>query len=159
MSTRNTIILYTMYSVLDSRQFLTSPLCYAANIVKLGCPSSVRPSTFSNIFFFDATVAIEAKLHTGPQLVEGTKLCSRSLGHITKTIARPIYGKNPLFLFFSSPEPTGQWPWDLVCSNGDGPIIICSHDEPGLTLTSFYGKAKFGPFGKNHMKSHFKEIF
>ena len=29
----------------------------------------------------------------------------------------PIYGKNPLK--FSSPEPEGGSPWDLVCSIGD----------------------------------------
>ena len=35
---------------------------------------------------------------------------------MTKMAATSIYGKN---LLKSSPEPEGQWPWDLVCSIGD----------------------------------------
>ena len=37
----------------------------------------------------------------------------------------------------SSPEPKGHWPCGLVCSIGDGPIIVCSNDDPRLTLTYF----------------------
>ena len=41
---------------------------------------------------------------------------------------------------FSSPEPKGQWPCGLVCSIG--PIIVCSNDDPRLTLTYFTAKSK-----------------
>ena len=38
----------------------------------------------------------------------------------------------------SSPEPPGRLPWNLVYSIGDsGPIIICSNDDPGMTMTYF----------------------
>ena len=40
----------------------------------------------------------------------------------------------------SSPEPKGQWPCGLVCSIG--PIIVCSNDDPRLTLTYFTAKSK-----------------
>ena len=36
-----------------------------------------------------------------PPWVGGTKVCSRGLGHMTKMDATPIYGKNPLKIFFS----------------------------------------------------------
>ena len=31
----------------------------------------------------------------------GTKVCSNGAGHMTKMAATPIYGKNPLKIFFS----------------------------------------------------------
>ena len=31
----------------------------------------------------------------------GTKVCSNAPGHVTKMAAMPIYGKNPLKIFFS----------------------------------------------------------
>ena len=39
----------------------------------------------------------------------------------------------------SSPEPKGLWPCGLVCSIG--PIIVCSHDDPRLTLTYFMARS------------------
>ena len=54
----------------------------------------------------------------------------------------------------SSPEPPGHLPWNLVCSIGDsGPIIICSNDDPGMTMTLFYSKVKFGHLGFSMGKS------
>ena len=39
---------------------------------------------------------------------------------------------------FSSLELLGRFPINLVCSIGDsGPIIVCSNDDPGMTLTYF----------------------
>ena len=40
------------------------------------------------------------------------------LGHMTNMAAMPIYGKT--LKKSSSPEPIGQWPWNLVCS------IVCA---------------------------------
>ena len=42
----------------------------------------------------------------------------------------------------SSSEPKSQWPCDLVCSIGAlGPIIVCSNDDPRLTLTYFAARS------------------
>ena len=35
----------------------------------------------------------------------------------------------------SSPEPAGRFPRNLVCSIGAQPIIVCSNDDPRVTLT------------------------
>ena len=45
------------------------------------------------------------------------KIYTKFFGHMTKMADTPIYGKK--LLKISSPEPEGQWPWDLVCSIGD----------------------------------------
>ena len=45
----------------------------------------------------------------------GMKDCSNGPGHMTKMAATPIYGKNPLKIFFSRTRR----PMDLVCSIGD----------------------------------------
>ena len=39
----------------------------------------------------------------------------------------------------SSLEPKGQWPCGLVCSIG--PSIVCSNDDPRLTLTYFTARS------------------
>ena len=50
---------------------------------------------------------VEAKFHVETQVDWGTKVCSRGLGHMTKTAAMPIYMvKTPQNSF--SPEPKGQ---------------------------------------------------
>ena len=40
---------------------------------------------------------------------QGMKVCSGNLGHMTRTAATPIYGKNPLKIFFSGTK----WPMNL----------------------------------------------
>ena len=62
---------------------------------------SVRPSTFSNIFSSETTGPIELKFHMETPYDGGTKVCSNVPGHMTKMAAMPIYGKNPLKIFFS----------------------------------------------------------
>ena len=65
-------------------------------------PSSVvRPSTISNIFSSETTGPIELKFHMETPYDGGTKVCSNGPGHMTKMAAMPIYGKNPLRIFFS----------------------------------------------------------
>ena len=65
-------------------------------------PPSVRPSlTISNIFFSKTACPIKAKFYVEPTWVEGTKVCSRHLGHMTKMAATLIYNKNPSKIFFS----------------------------------------------------------
>ena len=61
-------------------------------------------------------------------------------GHMTKMAAMPIYGKNPSKIFFSGtggPISTklGMKHWGLQ------PIIVCSNDDPGVTLTYFMARS------------------
>ena len=43
-----------------------------------------------------------------------------------------------------SPEPPGWLPWNLVCSIGElGSIIVCSNDDPRMTMTYFIPKINF----------------
>ena len=63
--------------------------------------SVVRPSTISNIFSSGTTGPIELKFHMETPENGGTKVCSNGPGHMTKMAAMPIYGKNPLKIFFS----------------------------------------------------------
>ena len=75
-----------------------------------------------------------------PPWVGGTKVCSRHLGHMTKMVATPIYGKNPSKVFFSrngGPILTklGMYHWGLQ------PIVVCSNDDPGVTLTYFTARS------------------
>ena len=63
-------------------------------------PSVVRPSTFSNIFSSETTGPIKLKFHMETPRDVGTKVCSNGPGHMTKMAATPIYGKNPLKIFF-----------------------------------------------------------
>ena len=80
-------------------------------------PSSVRPSTFSNIFSSETTWPIKAKFYVEPPWEGGTKVCINGPGHMTKMAAMPIYGKN--LKKSSSPEPAGRFPRNLLYSIGD----------------------------------------
>ena len=53
--------------------------------------------------------------------------------------ARPYMVKT---LQKSSPEPVDPFPRNFVC-RGLQPIIICSNDDPGLTLTYFTTRSNF----------------
>ena len=69
------------------------------------------------------------------------KIYQHDAGHMTKMAATPIYGKNPSKICFSGnggPISTklGMLHWELK------PIIFCSNNDPGVTLTYF--KVKFG---------------
>ena len=63
--------------------------------------SAVRPSTFSNIFSSETTGPIKLKFYMETPRDPGTKVCSNGPDHMTKMAAMPIYGKNPLKIFFS----------------------------------------------------------
>ena len=59
---------------------------------------------------------------------------------MTKMAAMPIYGKKPSKIFFSGtggPISTklGMYHW------GVQPIIVCSNDDPGVTLTYFMARS------------------
>ena len=62
------------------------------------------------------------------------KIYTKYSGHMTKMSAMPIYGKNPLKIFFSrTRRPVtlglGMQHW------GCGAYQVCSNDDPKLTLT------------------------
>ena len=75
-----------------------------------------------------------------PPWVEGTKVCSRHLGHVTKMAATPRYGKNPSKMFFSG----AGWPISTKLGmqhRGLLLMIVCSNDDPGVTLTYFTARS------------------
>ena len=45
------------------------------------------------------------------------EIYTKYFGHMIKMAAMPIYGKNPLKIFFSRTRKPVTW--DLVCSSGD----------------------------------------
>ena len=95
------------------------------------CPSTI----FKDLFLQNRWVS-QSQISCGAsQWDGGTKVYSRGLGHMTKMAAMPIYGKNPSEIFSRTKGPLTC---GLVCSNGAlGPIIVCSNDDPRLTLTYF----------------------
>ena len=99
-----------------------------------------RRSQCSKIFFSETAGPIKAKFYVEPLWVGGTKVCSWDPGHMTKMAAMPIYGKNSKKIFFSrtgGPIPTK--PGMKHC--GVQPIIVCSNDDPGVTLTYFTARS------------------
>ena len=83
-----------------SRRLIGELIVYPWSGVRRRTSSVVR-SQCSNIFFSETAWPIKAKFYVEPPWVEGTKFCSRHLGHMTKMAATPIYGKNPSKIFFS----------------------------------------------------------
>ena len=61
------------------------------------------------------------------------KICYHNPGHMTEMAATPIYGKNPSKFFFSGTE--GPISTKLL------PIIVCSNDDSGVTLTNFTSRS------------------
>ena len=113
-------------------------------------PASIRrPSfTISNIFFSKTDWPIKAKFNVEPPLVGGTKVCSRHLCHMTKMAATPIYGKTPSTLQNRRAEFHETW---YVASGT--PIIVCSTDDPGVTLTYFTARSNLVNLGFSIGKS------
>ena len=120
--------------------------------VAIHCPSSISPP-FSKMFFSKTSGPIEAKFHMEPQWDGGRKVCSWGLGHMKKMAATSICGKNPSKIFFPRTKGPmtlclGMYHWGL------GPIIICSNDDPRLTLTYFTARSNLVSYmGKTVRKS------
>ena len=75
-----------------------------------------------------------------PQWDGGMKVYSRGLGHMTKMAATPIYGKKT----FKNFHLQNQRANDLVAwyvALGLWPIIVCSNDDPRLTLPYFTARS------------------
>ena len=96
-------------------------------------PAGRQPSSskISNIFSSETAWPIKFKFYVEPPRVGGMNICLRHLGHI-----RPIYGKIPSKIFFSRTgwqisKKLGMYDRRLL------PIIVCSNDDPGMTMTHF----------------------
>ena len=59
------------------------------------------PSIYQNIVFSQTIVPIEFKFYVNTPYAKLAKIYSTYFGHMTKMAAMPIYGKNPLKIFFS----------------------------------------------------------
>ena len=71
--------------------------------------------------------------------VGGRKVCSRHPGHMTKMTAKPIYGKNPSKIFSGN---GGLISTKLGMQHrGLQAIIVCSNDDPRVTLTYFTARS------------------
>ena len=76
---------------------------------------------------------------------------------MTKMAAMPIYGKNPLKIFSGTGRPISM----KLGMSDLKPIIVCSNDDPGVTLTyftamsnlvtsAFIGKSENSGFFRNY---------
>ena len=69
------------------------------------------------------------------------KIYKYDASHMTKMAAMPIYGKNPSLIFSRTSRPIatkhGMWHWGLLLS------IVCSNDDPEVTLTYFMARSNF----------------
>ena len=73
------------------------------------------------------------------------KIYTNCTGHMTKMATMPIYGKNPLNIFFSGTKRPmalglGMLHW------GCGPYQICTNDESRLTLTYIMARSNLIPY-------------
>ena len=59
------------------------------------------PSTHQNIVSSETTRPFELKFHMKTPYDRLAKIFTNRTGHMTKMATRPIYGKNPLNVFFS----------------------------------------------------------
>ena len=65
----------------------------------------VHRATCSNIFSSKTVWLIETYFHVKLSWSEGTNICSRNLGHNTKIVVTPIYGKSSSKIFCRSSRP------------------------------------------------------
>ena len=79
---------------------------------------------------------------------------------MTKMATTPIYGKNPSKIFFYGTG--GLISMKLGIKHlGLQPIIVCSNDDPGVTLTYFTASSIFGNLGLSMGKgetANFQEL-
>ena len=59
------------------------------------------PINILNIVFSQTTRPIELKFHVKTPYAKFAKISTKYFGHMTKMATMPIYGKNPLNIFFS----------------------------------------------------------
>ena len=72
------------------------------------------------------------------------EVCSNGPGHLTQMASMPIYGKNPLKIFFS--EPHRPITFELgIQHQGLGPYTICSNNDHRLTMAYFTTRSTLLP--------------
>ena len=89
----------------------------------------------SNLFFSETSGLFETKFHMKAHGRKEMKIYSNKFGHMTKMAAMTIYGKNPSKIFLQNHQADCLETWYVAL--GLGPIIICSNDDPGMTMTYF----------------------
>ena len=72
------------------------------------------------------------------------KIYTNYTGHMTKMDTMPIYGKNPLNIFFSGTKRTMALGLSMY-HRGCRPYPICTNDESRLTLTYFKAMSNLIP--------------
>ena len=94
---------------------------FSAKVAHIGVPS-----THQNIVSSETTKPFELKFHMKTPYDRLAKICTNCTGHMTKMATTPIYGKNPLKVFFGTKRPMalglGMSHW------GCGPYQICTND-------------------------------
>ena len=98
----------------------------------------VRPP-FSKSFSSETTWPIKTKFYVEPPWEGETKVCINGPGHITKMATTPIYDKKPSKIFSGTGGPIftklGMYNRGLL------PIIVCTNDDPGVTLVYFTARS------------------
>ena len=109
------------------------------------CPRSLR-FILSNIFCCKAARRVKAILIEELLIlwVVRLKICPNSPGHLTKMTAMPIYGKNPLKIFFSETRRLMTFKLGIQ-HQGLRPYKVSSNDNPGLTLNFFTARSTLLP--------------
>ena len=69
---------------------------FSAKVAHIGVPS-----TYQNIVSSETTRPIDLKFHMKTLYDRLAKIDTKCTGHMTKMATMPIYGKNPLNVFFS----------------------------------------------------------
>ena len=89
---------YQMTPVLAhlSRRLIGELIGYSWSVVR---PSIVVVHNFKHLL--RNRLPDQSQILCGSSFGRGTKFCSRHLGHMTKMVATPIYGKTPSKIFFS----------------------------------------------------------
>ena len=68
------------------------------------------------------------------------KIYKHDAGHLTKMAATPIHGNNPSKIFFSGTGGPISTKLGMYY-RGLQPIIVCSNDDPRVTLTYFTARS------------------
>ena len=68
------------------------------------------------------------------------KVDKHDAGHMTKMAATPIYGENSSKIFFSGTGGPISTKLGML-HRGLQSIIVCSNDDPGVTLTYFTARS------------------
>ena len=139
------------YKILNRKQHQVYPVKEIVNVKR--CVSKVskysigrpcRPSSTLSSNISETAGPIKAKFHMEPHWNGGMKVCLNGYGHMTRMAAMPIYGKNPLKIFFSETSrlmtfKLGIQHWGLI------PYKVYLSDDPGLTFTYFTARSTLLP--------------